>query len=308
VPDLRIVTEVDWAEFAGQSWDRQPVLFEQISSPPFVAPEVFVTAVEAARLTGESTLPHCQFTIERNQQTEPMRFLPAATDATFDGYEQRMATELDGRRYALVINGFHGFHHPLWDRERAFFSGLWDQVGLPPTGAITTLFHGTYEHSPVGVHKDRFATFMVGLRGRKRMRFWPRRPWHQPVSSILDYEDYLPESFAVEIGPGDVLYWPASYYHVGESAGGGPATSVNIGVPRTEHRIAYELAELRVETDRPVPPLSPGADEDGRLSPELPPALAEAVHAYRTKDLAEWSVQVSARKWVADGFEPAPQP
>ncbi|MGW2035227.1 JmjC domain-containing protein [Streptomyces sp. NPDC001811] len=117
------------------------------------------------------------------------------------------------------------------------------------TGAITTLFHGTYEHSPVGFHKDRFATFLFGLRGRKRMRFWPRRPWDEPVSTKTDYARHIAASVPAEVGPGELLYWPADYYHVGGSATAAAATSVNVGIPRDEHHTGYELEDLLADLD-----------------------------------------------------------
>ncbi|WP_104820261.1 JmjC domain-containing protein [Kitasatospora sp. MMS16-BH015] len=125
-----------------------------------------------------------------------------------------------------------------------FFAPLWEPTGLPLSGAITRLFHGNDEHTPVGVHKDRFATFMFALEGRKRMRFWRQRPWTEPVTTVLDYQPYLESSFTAEPEPGDLLYWPCAYHHVGESVGGGSATSVNVGVPREAHRAVYDVDDL----------------------------------------------------------------
>ncbi|WP_433181803.1 JmjC domain-containing protein [Actinoallomurus sp. CA-150999] len=315
---LTIEKSFDWATFAARYWDRRPVLYKAVGSAPFAEKDVFRAAVRAS----PPPAAMAQFTVERSQQPDPGDLLPQGEDGSFDGYDARLTARLDGRRYALIINGFHSFDPALWTRERAFYAGLWEQVGLPLTGAITTLFHGTYEHSPVGVHKDRFATFMFGLRGHKRMRFWTERPWSEPVSTVLDYQPYVPESFAAEVEPGDLLYWPASYYHVGESAGSGPATSVNVGVPREEHHAGYDLQDVLVGVDaalmggrdgalaaRRLPPVdaaltAPGPDDTGRLAPDLPPALRHAVPAVPPDRVGE----VSLRRWTACGFEPVPAP
>lgn len=293
-------TELDWPLFVAEDWNQRPVVFRQPPGSPFIEDEVFAAAAAV-------TAPHCQFTIERHQQLNPGPYLPVESDSSFDGYERRLADWLDGRRYALIVDELHSFGYPMWDRERTFFAGLWELVGLPLTGAITSLFHGTYEHSPVGVHQDRFTTFMVGMRGRKRMRFWPRRPWAEPVTTMLDYRPHVATSFAVEIGPGDILYWPDSYYHVGESVGTDPATSVNIGIPRTEHRVAYELGDLTIEPAGSPSAFWPGAAADGQLSAVLPDVLTETVRGYQLEDLEAWARRVSTRKWAADGFEPAPE-
>ncbi|MDX3748232.1 JmjC domain-containing protein [Streptomyces sp. AK08-02] len=327
---VAVETEFSWGTFVERYWDRSPVLFRSLSlSPaPFAAGEVFRAAVDgsrSARLDGRMP-SHMQFMVERVQRDISDDLLPTREDGSFDAYDARLAARLDGRRHALVVNSFHTFDAALWSRERAFFAGLWDVVGLPLTGAITTLFHGTYEHSPVGVHKDRFATFMFGLRGRKRMRFWPRKPWNEPVSTKVDYADHSGESFTADVGPGDLLYWPADYYHVGESATAAPATSVNVGVPREEHHVGYELEALLADLDpnrltgrssldnllpvHDVPLTASGPGVDGLLSPTLPEGLTAPVgslHAFAQPDrIARRVTAVSLRRWTAGGFEPVP--
>ena len=322
-----VADTLDWPTFASTYWDRRPVLYRAVQTVPFDEAETFRTAVDAAdpARRGRVLPPNVQFTVERWQQNEPADQLPAATDGSFDGYEERLAGLLGGRRYALVMNCFHAFGFDLWHRQCSFFGGLWQQVGMPYVSAITTMFHGTYEHSPVGVHRDRYATFMFVLRGRKRMRFWATRPWSEPVTTVLDYDRYRPESFAVEVGPGDLLYWPASYYHVGESAGTEPATSVNVGLPR-EASGALGVADLFADLDPvwvgdpaagieqldPVlaAPFAPGPDPDGRLPAALPASLRQATTRLRgfARDggLHERTTALSLRFRTAGGFRPVP--
>lgn len=293
----------DWGELTERFWDRGPVLFHGVDPAPFVEDEVFAAAVAATRSAEPSVMPpDTQFTVQRWQRIDPAGALPQAADGTFDGYQERMAAELDGLRYALVVHRFHRHHFPQWTRERAFYRGLWDRVGLPLSGAITTLFHGSYEHSPVGVHRDRFATFMFGLKGRKRMRFWDTQPWSEPVSSVLDYQPYLDSSFTAEIGPGDLLYWPADYYHVGENATDEPATSVNVGVPRADHHADYDLDDVlaggRTAIDGAM--FAPGG--------ALPPAWAHAVDILRDHLRTDRADELSLRHRTAGGFRPVPPP
>ncbi|BCL17365.1 JmjC domain-containing protein [Micromonospora sagamiensis] len=320
---------LDWSTFVSTYWDRRPVLYRALPEPPFTPADTFHAAVRAAGPArgGRLFTANLQFTVERLQQTEPADRLPTGDDGSFDGYQRRVADLLDGRRYALIMNCFHAFDFPLWDRQRVFFAELWRRVGVPYVSAITTLFHGTYEHSPVGVHRDRYATFMYVLRGRKRMRFWARRPWHDPVTTVLDYQPYLADSFAVEVGPGDLLYWPASYYHVGESAGVEPATSVNVGVPReVSGAVAVpdlfgDLDPLRVgdptaAVDQLDPVVAgvfaPGPGPDGRLPAGLPAALRQATDGLRASArdgrLRDRGTELSLRLWTAGGFRPAPPP
>lgn len=310
---LTVETTLDWSSFAARFWDRQPVLFTSVDPPPFDECEVFDTAVAATEPAHPHSLPpNVQFTIERHQQNQPGGHLPETADGSFDGYRTRLANRLGGRRYALVVHGFHGFHHPQWTRERDFFTGLWEHVGQPLTGGITTLFHGTYEHSPVGVHRDRFATFMFALRGRKRMRFWPERPWTEPVTTVLDYQPYVGDSFAVDVEPGQLLYWPSRYYHVGESAGAEPATSVNVGVPREEHRIDYDLDDLLLGAGRGALPddglaLLPTIDAP-MCTQDGPVALEMALAQLRATAEDARLLSLSLRHATAGGLRPVPPP
>ncbi|MFF0837744.1 MULTISPECIES: JmjC domain-containing protein [unclassified Streptomyces] len=327
-PILAVEAEFSWSTLMERYWDRRPVLFRSVAPAPFTAPEVFRAAVRGCATGGAGTPmpPNVQFTVDTVQRDGADGALPAGGDGAFDAYDARLAARLDDRRYALVVNGFHAFDAALWSRERAFFAPLWQIVGLPLTGAITTLFHGTYEHSPVGVHKDRFATFLFGLRGRKRMRFWPRRPWDEPVSTKTDYAHHIAASVPAEVSPGELLYWPADYYHVGESATAAPATSVNVGIPRDEHHTGYELEDLLADLDparlagrggldtllgtTDAPLTAPGPAPGGVLAPALPEALttvARALYDFADPVALRGRVAVlSLRRWTAGGFEPVP--
>ncbi|MEU6718916.1 cupin domain-containing protein [Nonomuraea sp. NPDC046802] len=312
---LTIEKSFDWDIFVDRFWDQRPVLYKNIDSVPFAEAEVFETAVLGSRPPHPLAVPgNVQFLVRRRQQTRPRDYLPELSDRTFDGYERRMAERLHGQRYALVVHRFHAFSHPLWTRAQRFYAGLWERVGQPTHTAGSTMFHGSYEHSPVGVHQDRFATFMFCVRGSKRMRFWAERPWSDPVHTVLDYQPYLASSFVAEVEPGDLLYWPSRYYHVGESAGDAPATSVNVGIPRREHRPYYEIKDLfrgtRPEGSAPL--FTPDAGPDGRLGGELPTALADAVDAFAehlSRDrFAERATDLALRVGTAGGFWPTQAP
>lgn len=324
---------LDWPTFVREDWDRRAVLFKGVAhGRPFALQEVFGSALDAARrsrrrLPGEPD--NSIVTLDRLQQLDPWPWMPRRDDGSMAGYRQRMLRSLGGRRYALVISAFHSHRWRLWHREREFFAPLWREAGLPITGAITTLFHGNYESTPVGVHRDRFATFMIPVEGRKRMRFWASKPWREPVSTLPDYRAHLRSSFLIEAGPGDVLYWPADYYHVGESIDGGVSTSVNLGVPRTEHRPVYELEDLMVDIGQADSLIDPAAqllrarlradlpalahaaiDAHGVLDPGLPPALHEAWSEARAltgaRAIARRVGAVSLQRLSAGGFEPVP--
>ncbi|WP_103529328.1 JmjC domain-containing protein, partial [Streptomyces sp. SM12] len=308
---LTVLGALGWDTFAARHWDRGPVLFKGVASPPFTRDEVFACAVAACEDgRGHSMPPGVEFGVGRNHPLSPMGRLPRAEDGSWDGYARRMRDELHGERHSLVISGFHTHHHPLWQRERAFYAGLWSRVGQPLTGAITTLFHGNYSHSPVGVHKDRYATFMFALEGRKRMRFWHRRPWEHQVSTVVDYERHLPSSFTAEADPGDLLYWPASYYHVGESdLSDRPAISVNIGVPREIPYSTFSLPDLLAPARQASSPPATALHQPPGGENELPPVLRDALESVRRltgeRQGPDRRTALALEYATAGGFRPA---
>lgn len=330
------VTRVDWDDFASRLWERRVVHFKAGALPGFTDAQAFAAAtgaaVEQARLTyAEGARPPMMLTIERMQQNEVAEGAPRREDGSFAGYQARMKARLGGRRYALVISELHSFAFELWAQERLLLDELWARLGLPLSGAITTLFHGNYEHTPVGVHRDRFGTILFALSGRKRMRLWVQQPWTAPVSTVLDYQAHVASSFAVELAPGEALYWPSSYFHVGESVDSEPATSVNIGLPIAEHRTSYFVDDLTVgvidERDLPVErrartrlrsvtasPLVPvqRALERGVLSPRLPRPLLQAIASVRQLAEPRAAQRHIQRTWLArmtaSGLEPPPAP
>lgn len=308
----RTETRLDWDRFVRLHWDRHPVVFRDIGPPVYPADAV-LRAVARARPRDDDDVPTLRFVLDGRQLAAPGPWLPDPHDIDFDAYARRVRERAgDACEYALIVNTLHRHGYGVWAAGQRFFQGLWQRVGIPGSSAITTLFHGNYERTPVGVHKDRFATFLFVLEGRKRMRFWPQRPWSAPVATCVDYAEYMGSSFAIDVEPGDVLYWPADYYHVGETAGVGQATSVNVGVPRHEHRLAYDLDA--------VLPLAPEACKDAfRADPAsmfasertvLPDAMRQALQATR----AEFEIRrlaAGARRWrlqlaTAGGFVPPP--
>jgi hypothetical protein len=321
---------LDWDAFVAEHWERRVVKIVR-GAGPFEAGDVLAAAVAAGERVVEdhydaSARRTLIFSVEGRLQSHLRRWLPAAGDGSLIGYARRIAPALDERRHALIVNSLHSYSLPLWTSERALLSQLWRRVGLPLSGAITTLFHGDYEATPTGVHKDRFTTFLFAVHGRKRMRFWPQRPWSEPVATISDYRRYLDSSFTVEVEPGDILYWPSSYYHVGESCGG-VATSVNIGIPRDEHLPVYYLDDILLGTIDEVDlseaqrgsgllhgergaPLAPGPRPDGTLGPELPLAWQSALRRFRAisqpRALARRRRSLWLARLLAAGLEPPP--
>lgn len=317
---ISVEETLDWEVFVSRYWDRAPVLFRSPGPVPFVAEEVFEAATATVGPDGAASKA-VQLTSEGRRLPTIDRATPHVDDGDFDSYVSRITERLGGDRHALVISSFHAYGPAMWSRQRAFFAPLWQRVGIPMTTALTTLFHGNYEHSPVGVHKDRYGTFMYVLSGRKRMRMWSRRPWEHDASTIVDYDQYLDSSISAEAEAGQLLYWPSSHFHVGENIGDQPATSVNVGVPREERRMDQETVALLGDTPAAeygdvgaylasvLPPVEAAMFTDG-IAAQPPDALRLGLDQVVSRLTVAWTGrrrrELALNRYTAGGFQPVP--
>ena len=95
------------------------------------------------------------------------------------------------------------------------------------------MFLGNYRSTSFGVHRDPLDNIMIMVEGSKTMRLWSDETWkrlgnpnHEGYTTH-DYARFLPEAMTFTLEPGDLLYWPHSYWHVGENDGAFSA-SMNI--------------------------------------------------------------------------------
>src|SRR5215216_4692269 len=116
---------------------------------------------------------------------------------------------------------WHQFSNPLWRRIVNTVDALARYVGISASRMDTQVFLGTYNQTPFGVHVDDASAFHFPVIGKKRMRFWEDSFVRQTpaIRQAQHYEQFLTESVINEATPGEIIYWPSHYWHVGESRG-----------------------------------------------------------------------------------------
>jgi hypothetical protein len=201
--------------------------------PLVSADHVFETLVAASEHWGgadRSFVPEL-FVEHAQALTDIDRFLPTAADRSVAGWTARVAALLKGRTFGFVVDDYHVHDDLVWRRLREFVRGLYRVTGLPGELAKATLFLGNYARTPFGLHRGRSDTFMFAVDGIKRIRAWPDEFFRgtPDMTNRLDYERYNDASVVLEARPGDVIYWPASYWHIGEDAGG-PSIAISLAL------------------------------------------------------------------------------
>jgi hypothetical protein len=160
-----------------------------------------------------------QFFVENTMvHGEVRRYLPQPGDASLERYVARLAGILGGRRFGVRLEDYTTFDEPVWFRLRDFLRPYFDVIGIPAIATNIVLFLGDYARTPFGIHQDFHETFVFVLAGRKRFRTWPAGYFEESrnITGSLTYDEFLADATTLEGGPGDVLYWPADHWHVGE--------------------------------------------------------------------------------------------
>lgn len=219
-----------WAEFVARFWQRRSLVLEQ----PFAAPiasaeEVFACLVRAANLYRHGVgrdqfqlcIDHAAFLADLSD------LLPRKADGSTEGYAERVTEAIGGRRFGLVVDDFQVFDPELWFRLRDFLTPFYSRIGTQGTKA--GLFLGNYRKTPFGLHQGASSNFMFVVQGKKRIRAWPGHAFSRDMTLRLDFEPYVRRSITLDGGPGDVLYWPSTHWHIGEEVGSLTA-AISVGV------------------------------------------------------------------------------
>jgi 50S ribosomal protein L16 3-hydroxylase len=214
----------DWKDFHENYFGKKPLVIKGALKAPIASEEeIFRALVEAARDRFKYPDMQIRFYAGGGQISAGVDdWLPRAADGSLNAYLDRISPRLNGQGFGLLneeIQAFLGFD--FFDRLRTFYGGLIDRAGIPNGRSMCEVFMGNYRNTPFGVHKDTADVFAMVIRGKKRMRLWPYEVYAGKPAYFMSnsYEKDLDRSILLEGEPGDILTWPSSYWHVGESDG-----------------------------------------------------------------------------------------
>jgi len=212
-----------WRAFTKTYWNRKPTVIRAPFSKPMVTPgEVLGGVVAAGRHAGVSGEDLDLRIGGRRIVVELDRWLPLAKDATLERYLARLKRGGEAGQLYIKVKQFQcDLGWTFYSRLRQFLQGLYEIAGVPSQAGVE-LFLGSYARTPTGVHRDDADVFCFVVEGSKKFRLWPAEAIRSssPLFGPSPYENYLKGSFCLEGGPGDIIFWPSSYWHVAESEGG----------------------------------------------------------------------------------------
>lgn len=151
----------------------------------------------------------------------PSRLVPSAD---LDEYIGQLAQMNDGAAVTFTRDYCLRYSSKLSRKCGAFFSDYVERAGIGLPGFNAVFIAGKYKETWIGLHNDFCDTFLIPLRGRKRMYLWPPDYFSSPeMPDVLgmngvclgriDVTAFLPDATLLEVDEGDLLFIPAKWWH-----------------------------------------------------------------------------------------------
>lgn len=239
-------------ELASDYWARKPGAWRRPVEPPlFDADDAFRVLCESTRRfdqLGVSTYLPRVFLDGQTRGFDLTRDAARPDDGDLAGFIAALRGRIGEAELGLVQEDVPAMDFGVWTRATAFLRALYRRVGMPPGGAHSEIFFGNYRRAFFKLHKDSLDTFTFVLHGRKRFLVWPYEVFAdhpelpgdfergQHMFEALDEAPWRDRALVLEGGPGDVFFWPASWWHLAESVDGDYAVTLTLAVaPSSRH-------------------------------------------------------------------------
>ncbi|WP_413613243.1 JmjC domain-containing protein [Bdellovibrio sp. HCB-110] len=218
-----------WRNFAKNNWEKKPLVLKNVKSGLLEMgdAEIFNLLVLYSDRCRKLNNPEgFKFYIDgfKADAEDVLQVLPEKNDKSLLGYHARMKALFPD--YCLVCDELLKVNlnkqHLLTD----FTDELYRHVGFPNRFSEMGLYLGNYRKTPFGVHVDSCGVFSFPVAGLKRFRLWTSAfaKKNPGLDRAFKYDKYKKNSQLLEVGPGDMAYWPSSAWHIAESDGSFSAT------------------------------------------------------------------------------------
>lgn len=219
-----------WNEFRGKHWEKYPGTFKGLFDTPFITPARMFDAIigmpsyEASdrfwAADTDTPTKRADF-----QETPLATHGPRREDQSLKGFFSRVHKQMGGRQVGLNLHGLEKSQPEIWFQFRKFIHDLNKITGeFPSDQWDIDAFLGTYKSTPLCIHQDNASVFAIGVMGHRTYHTWPDDYFKKgdAALSTLDMkilQPHLDQATSMELGPGDLVYWPSSNWHFVTSDG-----------------------------------------------------------------------------------------
>lgn len=215
-----------WKKFKSENWNGKPFVFKRLFNGPILSSTEALQCLTHALSYKKGDARPVIFLNAGLYSVTPQTNQPIPDDKNLSDFITRVSSIHD-QRIGLNVKDLQMFMSwNIIDRFRYFVKGFYTHIGLPLGRVECEIFCGNYINTPAGVHQDKANVFFFVIEGSKNIRVWPDTIFDKPP---INYEKFIGSSVLLEGEPGDVLYWPSSYWHVAESSGE-PSASISLAL------------------------------------------------------------------------------
>ncbi|MCB0309114.1 MAG: hypothetical protein KDD48_07065 [Bdellovibrionales bacterium] len=190
---------------------------------------------------------------------DALSLLPFEND-TQTSWLERIATKTDGMDWGMMIRRFQAESTITW-KALAHWMTPFVQTHGSPLYVSSHIFLGDYQKTPFGVHKDSTGVIAFPICGIKRLHLWKYETLvhlcqnkSTQLSRYLDRAETIshdidkPPDQTITMGYGDLLYWPSSMWHTGQTENFAASLHIPIRTQASLGLLVSELFQIPIDT------------------------------------------------------------
>lgn len=232
-----------WETLASDYWEQRPGLFRDVLRKPPVTEAQLLAALKAG-IEDDSLGGRGDVKILHDAEILRPDLIPkvgaavaaARKRAGLRAYLQALADFFEDRQFGLHVTRFQNLTPEVWKICQGLAAPLVKAFGAPRGALHAAAFVGTYMQTPFGPHRDAASNLMFPILGKKSMFLWPpdyfeKRGVAVQGDQVVDPDPtpYLADAIELTAEPGDIMYWPSSYWHTPLQVIDGYHATVSLG-------------------------------------------------------------------------------
>lgn len=219
-------------EFLGRVWENSPAILRNAPDGPLLTEEELYAAIQNlwSRRAFDDLNPYFDGRVPFNGEAA---IVLDPKEATFEDYCLGVSERLGGLPFGVSITRLERYSAAFQSRVSRVVNFLTQHSGVPAGFFNGGSFFGSYTKTPFEIHTDPAAILTWPVKGTKRILVWPEAYFeneptvydmgtHKQVIDTLENHEHGAEVLTAE--PGDLMYWPANYWHAGKGTSGYHAT------------------------------------------------------------------------------------